>query len=135
MPTKTTYSILAAILLVLQPWMACNNYDLAEKLEKPGSSGGTPLYVVSQNIPSTLSTGGTFLASVTFSRAVNLNALNISLTNGASISGLASPDNITWTFQITFASPGNHNLTLSGVADSTGFVMAPFGFDFVVNFA
>ncbi len=135
MLTKNSYRLFWLYCVVAFCPTACNNYDLAEKLEKPGGSGGTPLYVVSQNIPSTLSTGGTFLASVTFSRAVNLTALNISLTNGASISGLASVDNITWTFQITFVNTGSHNLTLAGVADNTGFVMSPFGFDFIVNFA
>lgn len=90
---------------------------------------------MSTNIPASLSTGGTFNASVTFNRAVNVSSPQVLLDNGATISALTSADNITWTFTINFAMGGAHNLTLSGVTDATGRVMNPYTYSFSVTFA
>ena len=116
--------------------LGCTNIDLLSKLEAPGGGAaqGDPIYVVSTNIPSSLSTGGTFVATVTFNRAVNLSTPQVLIDNGAAISAISTTDNITWTFTITFVTGGAHNLTLSGVTDSTGRVMNPYGYSFSVTF-
>ena len=113
----------------------CTNIDLLSKLEAPGggTAQGDPIYVVSTNIPASLSTGGSFSATVTFNRAVNLSSPQVLLDNGAAISALATADNKTWTFTINFAMGGAHNLTLSGVTDAAGRVMNPYTYSFSVT--
>lgn len=117
--------------------IGCTNINLLSKLEAPGGGAaqGDALFVVSTNIPISLSTGGTFNATVTFSRAVNLSSPQMTIDNGGVISALASADNITWTFTINFANTGAHNLTFSGVTDTTGRVMNPYTYSFSVTFA
>ncbi|MBS0618463.1 MAG: hypothetical protein JSR44_09755 [Spirochaetes bacterium] len=81
---------------------ACNNYDLESKLENPASLGqGTgALSIVSTNITPVVNNGGSFTAVVTFNRAVNVPPGSITIDNSAVISGISSPDNITWSFTI-----------------------------------
>lgn len=56
------------------------------------------------------------------------------LDNGASVSALTTADSITVNFTITFMNGGSHTLTISGIKDSTGAMMNPYGYTFTVTF-
>jgi hypothetical protein len=134
-----TFKARFGYLLVIVRWFfatGCTNIGLLSKLEAPGggTAQGDPIYAVSTNISTNLSTGGSLAATVTFNRAVNHNSPQITLDNGGAISAHSSADISTWPFTIDFAMGGAHNLTLLGITDAVGRVMNPYTYAYSVTF-
>lgn len=109
----------------------CSNLDLMAKLETPGGGQTTQIRIVSTNITSPLNTGGTFSATVTFSAGVNIPTGAISIDNGATVTSIATVDNITWTFSLTGLGTGTYTVHFSsGITGTSGGSLSPFSVTF-----
>ena len=131
-------TLIIVITLLTAISLQCSNYDLSARLESPGGSGkvGGSISVVSTNITPTLSSGGTFNATVTFSRAVNIPNGSITINNGATITNLATADNVTWTFDLTGLAAGSYTVMFSSqISDSSGATLIPFSVTFTHSMA
>lgn len=131
--------LLLTIIVLEAVWaVQCNNYELSAKFENPGGTTKviSSINVVSTNITTTLSTGGTFNATVTFSRAVNIPNGSITINNGATIMNLTTTDNVTWTFDINGLTNSGYTIMFSSaISDSSGATLIPFSVTFTNTLA
>jgi len=127
-------TLIIVITLLTAISLQCSNYDLSARLESPGGNAGkgtSSISVVNTNITASLSTGGVFAATVTFSRAVNIPVGSITIDNGATVNNLSTSDNVTWTFDLNGLNSGTYTVMFSAaISDSSGATLIPFSVTF-----
>ncbi len=119
---------------------AAGNRDvnLIERSATTAVADVTPPHISADNFAtgSALVSGTTgFVASVTFSEAVSgVNATNITINHGATLSGFSTSDNVTWNFTASGLTDGTRYTVAfgSGIRDGSNNALAPTSRDIYV---